>query len=177
VCADLGGWAVSREPIEETAQCSKTLPGVQRQQGAANPAEVSIQSEIIFSIKTRSIGRTEMELSKYPRAIESQELEVHELETKAGILKAAIVEAESEIDAQIAFDESLKNEAQRKAKRWELVKANPKLQQLRDELAETEYNAEIAAIRCRRLQAVFSLQKLEKREAIARIEAESRLAY
>ncbi len=118
-----------------------------------------------------------MELSKYPRAIESQELEVHELETKAGILKAAIVEAESEIDAQIAFDESLKNEAQRKAKRWELVKANPKLQQLRDELAETEYNAEIAAIRCRRLQAVFSLQKLEKREAIARIEAESRLAY
>jgi hypothetical protein len=72
----------------------------------------------------------------------------------------------AEIDTAIAFDTELRNDAQRKAKRMELMntaeyrKAVAILQMAQDERAEIEIDLSL-------LRNQFSVLKLEKRDAIA----------
>jgi hypothetical protein len=72
----------------------------------------------------------------------------------------------AEIDTTIAFDTELRNDAQRKARRLDLMstaeyrKAVANLQMAQDERAEIDIDLNL-------LRNQFSVLKLEKREAIA----------
>jgi hypothetical protein len=83
-----------------------------------------------------------------------------------GTLNDALAMRENNIDYAIAFDTDLKNEAQRKVKRVELMREDLKLQKLREQ-AEIDLNC---------LLNKFAIAKLERRAAIAQMEIEAQIA-
>jgi hypothetical protein len=83
-----------------------------------------------------------------------------------GTLNDALAMRENNIDYAIAFDTDLKNEAQRKVKRVELMREDLKLQKLREQ-AEIDLNC---------LLNKFAIAKLERRTAIAQMEIEAQIA-
>lgn len=107
-----------------------------------------------------------MKLIDYPIAI--AEKQRHFLQTEQHIrrLQDILNRLTAEIDTAIAFDTTLKNEAQRKAKRLELMRtpdyrrAAANLQLTQDERAEIEIDLNL-------LRNQFSVLKLQLREAIA----------
>jgi len=76
----------------------------------------------------------------------------------------------SRIDAEIANDGTLKNDAQRKAKRIELT-SDPEYQALSEQLRQLKYKAELKRIKLGEQSRFFSVAKLEARHQIAQMEA------
>jgi len=110
-------------------------------------------------------------LKKMPEQIAHQALHVLQLEQAVANLKEAIAAEEAEIDRAIAFSESYKNDAQRKAARSELLEGDAELAQLRHQLKEAVAGAAEAEIELTLLRNTFAIAKLEARERIARTEA------
>ncbi|NJO40376.1 MAG: hypothetical protein HC769_02110 [Cyanobacteria bacterium CRU_2_1] len=107
-----------------------------------------------------------MKLLDYPAAIAEQQRKLLRAEQHVRRLQDVVNHLTAEIDTAIAFDTDLKNDAQRKAKRIELMKsaeyrkALANLQITQDQRAETEIDLTL-------LRNQFSALKLEMREAIA----------
>jgi hypothetical protein len=87
---------------------------------------------------------------------------------------------ESEIDSAmpaagvaIAFDTTLKNDAQRKAKRSELLDEHPNYWEQQEILAQAKAKREAVFIELCLRRNEFSVLKLERREAIARLELQA----
>lgn len=107
-----------------------------------------------------------MRLLDYPAAIAQKQRELLQVEQHIRRSQDILNRLTAEIDTNIAFDSELRNDAQRKAKRLELMKsgeyrkAATQLQIVQDQHAEIEIDLTL-------LRNQFSVLKLELREAIA----------
>jgi hypothetical protein len=107
-----------------------------------------------------------MRLLDYPANIAQKQRELLQAEQHIRRLQDVVNRLTAEIDTTIAFDTELRNDAQRKAKRLELMKAGEyrkaatNLQIAQDRRAELEIDLGL-------LRNQFSVLKLELRESIA----------
>ncbi|MBF2002223.1 MAG: hypothetical protein IGS50_10430 [Synechococcales cyanobacterium C42_A2020_086] len=107
-----------------------------------------------------------MRLIDYPAAIAERQRELLQAEQHVRRLQDILNRITAEIDTTIAFDSDLRNDAQRKAKRIEMMqsaeyrKAVANLQMAQDRRAEIEIDLTL-------LRNQFSVLRLELREAIA----------
>ena len=107
-----------------------------------------------------------MKLVDYPATIAERQRDLLQADQRIRRLQDVLNRLTADIDTTIAFDTELRNDAQRKAKRLELMssaeyrKAVANLQIAQDERAEVEIDLSL-------LRNQFSVLKLEKREAIA----------
>ena len=107
-----------------------------------------------------------MKLVDYPATIAERQRDLLQADQRIRRLQDVLNRLTADIDTTIAFDTELRNDAQRKAKRLELMssaeyrKAAANLQIAQDERAEVEIDLSL-------LRNQFSVLKLEKREAIA----------
>jgi ABC-type proline/glycine betaine transport system ATPase subunit len=107
-----------------------------------------------------------MRLLDYPAAIAQKQRELLQTEQHVRRLQDVLNRLTAEIDTTIAFDTELRNDAQRKAKRIELMqaaeyrKAATNLQIAQDQYAGIEIDLNL-------LRNQFSVLKLELRESIA----------
>ncbi|MBE9178627.1 hypothetical protein IQ268_08650 [Oculatella sp. LEGE 06141] len=110
-----------------------------------------------------------MNLSNYPEAIAQSQFQLLLAERTVRRLQEQLTRLTAKIDSAIAFDADLKNDAQRKAKRTELLESPEYLevaevyQAAKDKHAEMEIELQLLLNR-------FSVAKLEQRHAIAIME-------
>lgn len=106
-----------------------------------------------------------MKLIDYAAAIAEQQRKLLQADQRIRRFQDIVNHLTAEIDTTIAFDVSLKNDAQRKAKRLEMMNAPEyrtavaNLQIAQDQRAEIDIDLNL-------LRNQFSVLKLEKREAI-----------
>ena len=79
----------------------------------------------------------------------------------------------SEIDRRIAFDTNLKNDAQRKARHQALMEKDGDYINVCTALKETQDKRTLVDIDLQLLKNQFSVMKLERRGAIAQLEAQA----
>lgn len=112
-----------------------------------------------------------MKLIDYPAAIAEKQRQFLQTEQRIRRLQDTLNRLTAEIDTEIAFDKELKNDAQRKAKRLELMRSSEyrraiaNLQITQDERAEIEIDLDL-------LRNQFSVLRLQLREAIVSREAQ-----
>lgn len=111
-----------------------------------------------------------MKLNQYPEAIASLQRQILELDQHIISLTESVKIFEAEIDKAIAFDSSLKNDAQRKAKKIEMQQSDGDYYQSSRLLKETKEKRDSLAIDLELVRNCFTVAKLEKREAIATLE-------
>jgi hypothetical protein len=117
-----------------------------------------------------------MKLHDYPIAIAKLQRQTLKLDQRLCTLRESVAFCLSAIDRQIAFDQSLKNDAQRKAKRVELMESDSDYIQALLELRQAEDRKAELDIDLQLLRNQFSLLKLERREAIAAMELQASTA-
>ncbi|HEY9628817.1 MAG TPA: hypothetical protein V6C84_16070 [Coleofasciculaceae cyanobacterium] len=113
-----------------------------------------------------------MHLNEYPTQIAQHRTQLLEFAQKICKARSIIQLCDHHIDYAIATDPSLKNDIQRKAVRFEMQSeeayqtAASALQFLQDQQAQLEIFLE-------QIQSEFTVLKLEKRAAIAQLEAQA----
>jgi hypothetical protein len=107
-----------------------------------------------------------MRLIDYPNAIAQQQRSLLREEQHVRRLQEVVNRLTAEVDAQIAFDTELRNDAQRKARRIELMRSPDYQRAITNLLTAQDRHAEIE-IDLNLLRNQFSVLKLEMREAIA----------
>jgi hypothetical protein len=112
-----------------------------------------------------------MKLAEYPEAIARLQYQILDLDQRVISLAESVKVFEAEIDKQIAFDSTLKNDSQRKARRIELQQTDGDYYTASRQLLETKSKRDLLQIQLSLVQNQFSVLKLEKREAIAQVEA------
>jgi hypothetical protein len=117
-----------------------------------------------------------MHLKQYPKAIATQQTQLLELRQAMRQVRETIAGKEIDIDKAVVFDDTLKNEAQRKVKRSELVHNDVDLLYLLERLDALDDQKKAAEIDLNRLMNQLAIAKLEKRQTIAQMETEARLA-
>lgn len=111
-----------------------------------------------------------MPLTEFPDAIASFETKLFYQSRQIRTLQAAVIQADAEIDEAIAFDATLKNDAQRKSVRLKL-QANSDYQKLANQLQEALDDRTLIEIELTKIQNLFAISKLEARFDAAIIEA------
>lgn len=106
-------------------------------------------------------------LNQYPAAIAQANLSVNELEQQIAEVKQHLARLEGNADLVIAFETSLKNDNQRKARRFEVLQANPEYDRAMDTLLRLTTDKSNALAHLEHLRNEFSVAKLEVRLAIA----------
>jgi anti-sigma-K factor RskA len=114
-----------------------------------------------------------MNLNEYPTAIAKLQAQLTNFDLAVEQTQAMLKQIESEIDTRVAFDATLKNDAQRKAKRSELLDEHPNYWEQQEILGQTKAKREAVFIELCLRRNEFSVLKLEKREAIARLELQA----
>ena len=114
-----------------------------------------------------------MNLNEYPTAIAKLQRSILEFDQNLIGLVESVKIFEAEIDKEIAFDPSLKNDSQRKARRIELQQTDGDFYQATLLLKQTKEKRDLLAIDLELLRNNFSVLKLDKREAIARMELQA----
>ncbi len=114
-----------------------------------------------------------MKLNQYPEAIAKLQRQILDLDQNIISLAESVKIFEAEIDKAIAFDGSLKNDAQRKAKKIEMQQSDGDYYQSSRLLKETKEKRDSLAIDLELVRNRFTVAKLEKREAIAKLEIEA----
>ena len=108
-----------------------------------------------------------MELHDYPELIAEKELAILREERHLNIDRNAMEQAITEIDRQVAFDETLKNDYQRKSRRQELLVQLEWYQSLNDRIQRTEGEIKRLGIELGLLRNQFSIERLLLRERVA----------
>jgi hypothetical protein len=117
-----------------------------------------------------------MQLNEYPQAIADLQRQLLDLDQRLTAQREQVAFCLNSIDRSIAFNQELKNDAQRKAKRTELMETDQDYIQATLELKHLEEMRGQMDIDLKLLSNTFSILKLERREAIARLELNSSLA-
>lgn len=112
-----------------------------------------------------------LSIQDYPCFIHSLECQVAEHNQQIISLKRTIVELENEADRKVNADESLKNEAQRRVKRLDILKADPLYCEAVDQFVAAEQEKDKAQAHLRRAVSEFQILKLEMQLEIAKLKA------
>ncbi|HBB30431.1 MAG TPA: hypothetical protein DDZ80_22470 [Cyanobacteria bacterium UBA8803] len=109
-----------------------------------------------------------MNLSQYPAAIAQATQAVNELDAQISAVHMTIDRLETNVDRKVAFESDLKNDSQRKARRFELLEVNLEYQHALNTLMRLTAQKANAVTHLEYLRNQFSVAKLEARLAIAR---------
>lgn len=108
-----------------------------------------------------------MKLSYYPSAIAQAAQTISKLDQRIAILRQDLAGLEGNADMIVAFEVNLKNENQRKARRFEILQADPEHMRLQEDLLQLTTEKADAIAHLEHLRNQFSVAKLELRWAIA----------
>ena len=108
-----------------------------------------------------------MKLSQYPAAIAQAAQKVNALDSQIAAMELLINRLEGNADKIAAFEPDLKNENQRKARRFEVLQTNLEYQRAIDSLIQLNSEKANAVTHLEYLRNQFSVAKLEARLAIA----------
>lgn len=114
-----------------------------------------------------------MNLNEYPSAIAKLQAQLFSLELAIEETQATLKQIEAEIDLNIAFDKELRNDSQRKAARQQQLEEHLHYWEQQEILGQTRAKRETVLIELGLRKNEFSVLKLEKREAIARLELQA----
>lgn len=114
-----------------------------------------------------------LQLHEYPNIIACTQSQIHDLDIQIERLYQVIKQIECQVDSIIAFDEFLRNDAQRKAKRQKLLDEHQSFWEFQENISDMKAIRDIKSIELNRLRDEFSVLKLDKREIIARLELQS----
>ena len=109
-----------------------------------------------------------MNLSQYPAAIAQSAQTVNELESQLRAVQMNINRLEANADKKVAFESDLKNDSQRKARRFELLEVDLEYQHALNTLMRLTTQKANALANVEYIRNQFSVAKLEARLAIAR---------
>ncbi|MBI1240795.1 hypothetical protein [Umezakia ovalisporum] len=107
------------------------------------------------------------ELSHYPTAIAEAAQGVNKIDSQLMAVQQQISRFEGNADRAAAFDMDLKNDAQRKARRFEVLLVNQEYQQAMDTQMRLMAEKANAIAHVEYLRNQFTVAKLEARLAIA----------
>lgn len=110
-----------------------------------------------------------MKLNEFPKAIANLERHVLKITQTVRNAQAELDQLTAQIDSTIAHDADLRNDAQRKVKRTELM-ADELYQECLKELHHQQDNRTACQIELDLLRNQFTVSKLEVRERIAALE-------
>ena len=108
-----------------------------------------------------------MQLSHYPSAIAQAAQRVNEIDSQIMAVQQLIYREEGIADTRSAFDSDLKNDTQRKARRFEVLLVNQEYQTAINTLLRLNVEKANAIAHLEYLRNQFSVAKLEARKAIA----------
>lgn len=108
-----------------------------------------------------------LSLSQYPSAIVLAAQSVNELEYQMAEVRQHIARLEGNAEMVVAFETALKNDNQRKARRFEVLQVNQEYQRALDALNRISTEKANALARLEHLRNEFSVAKLETRLTIA----------
>ncbi|MFN6565836.1 hypothetical protein [Dendronalium sp. ChiSLP03b] len=108
-----------------------------------------------------------MQLSHYPTAIAQAAQRMNEVDSQLMAIQLQINRFEGNADRASAFDMDLKNDAQRKARRFEVLVVNQEYQKAMDMQIQLTVERSNAFAHLEYLRNQFSVAKLEARLAIA----------
>lgn len=108
-----------------------------------------------------------LRLDQYPSAIAQASHHVNELEQHLVEIRQHIARLEGNADMVVAFETALKNDNQRKARRFEVLQVNQEYQRALDALNRATTEKANALAHLEHLRNEFSVAKLEARMAIA----------
>lgn len=114
-----------------------------------------------------------MQLTNYPKAIAKLQKELLSLDQEIQSYQLYMKETETEVDNLVAFDSTLKNDAQRKAKRQQLLDERENYQEWKQAFTQVSATRKEVFIELCLRRNEFSVLKLEKREAIALLEVQA----
>jgi hypothetical protein len=107
-------------------------------------------------------------LSQYPAAIAQAAQAVNEIDKQLAAVQLLINRIEGNADKTAAFESDLKNDNQRKARRFEFLQVNLEYQQALNTLMRLNAERANAVANLEYLRNQFSVAKLETRLALAR---------
>jgi hypothetical protein len=108
-----------------------------------------------------------LSLSQYPSAIAQAAQAVNEMEYQIAEVRQHLARLEGNADMVVAFETGLKNDNQRKARRFEVLQVNQEYQRAIDAINKLTTEKANALARLEHLRNEFSVAKLETRLAIA----------
>ena len=108
-----------------------------------------------------------MQLSHYPAAIAQAAQRANEIDSQLMAVQHQINRFEGNADRSAAFDMDLKNDAQRKARRFEVLLVNQEYQKAMDTLIQLTTEKANALAHLEYLRNQFSVAKLQARLTIA----------
>ena len=108
-----------------------------------------------------------LKLTHYPIAIAQAAQKVVELDYQLAKLKEQITIFEGQADLTVAQDQTLKNDAQRKAYRFELLQANQEYQKVQEQFVRLTAEKANSVAHLEYIRNQFSVAKLEARLIIA----------
>ncbi|TVP57721.1 MAG: hypothetical protein EA343_22305 [Nodularia sp. (in: Bacteria)] len=108
------------------------------------------------------------ELSHYPTAIAKAAQRVNEIDSQLMAVQQQIDRFDGNADRAAAFDMDLKNDAQRKARRFEVLLVNQEYQQAMDTQMRLSAEKANALAHLEYLRNQFSVAKLEARLAMGK---------
>ena len=108
-----------------------------------------------------------MNLNQYPQAIATAAQTVNNLDFDIVRARRQIAKFENRADVEVAANQDLKNDAARKAERFQILENNADYQKLLDDLAELTHQKATAMAELEKVRNGFSAAKIEARAAIA----------
>ena len=114
-----------------------------------------------------------MQLKEYPKAIARLQNQTFNFDQAIERIQKTIKDIELEIDSHVAFNPELRNDTQRKAKRKSMLDFHPNYWEQQEILSQTKAKREQVYIELCLRRNEFSLLKLERREAIAKLELQA----
>ncbi len=108
-----------------------------------------------------------LSLSQYPSAIAQAAQSVNDVEHQIAEVRQHLARLEGNADRIAAFEANLKNDAQRRARRFEVLQVNPEYERACDALNRLNTEKAHAVARLEHLRNEFSVAKLETQLAIA----------
>ena len=107
-----------------------------------------------------------LRLGQYPAAIAQAAQHVNELEQNIAEIRQHLARLEGNADMVVAFEAALKNDNQRKARRFEVLQVNQEYSRAIDALNRAATEKANALAHLERLRNEFSVAKLETRLTI-----------
>lgn len=114
-------------------------------------------------------------LQEYPGAIAQLQYQLLNINQLIEKLELDVNRICNQIETQIAFDPELKNDQQRKAKKTELIRQSGDYESSYRSLAKETFKRSQVEIQLEQLKSEFSVLRLIKREAIAKMEAQTEI--